>query len=93
MWYFDKKNKPTASPVYVHWHDIETKGSSEWSDVEEMEEWVTAPMVEFHTCGFLVYEDEHYLVIAETLGSEACSAMTKIPKGIIIRRVDLNIPN
>lgn len=93
MWYFDKKNKNLpVRPVYVVWEDIETRGSgNDWSDPDDLEDWVTEKCPIFHTVGSLIHEDDNYIIVAETLGEHDCSSMTKIPKGCIKRMDFLTI--
>ncbi len=84
QWYFTANQTPPCEIVYVHWCDIETNGDAGWSDPEELEEWALKTPVEFHTAGFLVYDARpDFIVIAETLGTDECSAMTKIPCAVI----------
>ncbi len=84
QWYFTANKTPPCEIVYVHWADIETNGGPGWCNPEELEEWALQPPVDFHTTGFLVYDARpDYIVVAETLGTEECSAMTKIPCAVI----------
>jgi len=84
-WYFTNKlESPPTEIVYIRWKDVETHGDAGWQDPTRLEEFALSPPVVFHTVGFLVYDARpDYVVVAESLGEDDCSAMTKIPCGII----------
>lgn len=68
----------------ITWRDAETYGDSEWISVEEMcEQLRKAPPV-MSTLGYVLFENDLYIAVADTIGPEECSAITKIPKSMIL---------
>lgn len=73
-----QKVLPSAPPlIKINWVDIISDSS--WTPPEEVE------CPEFVTVGYLAYEDDLVLKIADTLDSEgACWGVTAFPKGVIL---------
>ena len=68
----------------ITWRDAETYGDSEWISVEEMcEQLRKAPPI-MSTLGYVLFENDIYIAVADTVGPEECSAITKIPKSMIL---------
>ena len=71
-----------------------------WSDAESDASWVDEPIVPLKptlalTVGFLIREEEHYILMADSYFLEAHSKVisntTKIPRGMIVEMTPLNI--
>jgi hypothetical protein len=82
-----EENSIPVDAIFIEWVDIETHGEgNNWADKEDLEDWISEPPIRFHTVGCLVYEDEHIIVVTETMGDTQCSSMTKIPQCCIKRK-------
>ena len=71
-----------------------------WSDAESDASWVDEPLVPLKptlalTIGFLIRDEEHYILMADSYflepHSKIISNTTKIPKGMIVEMTPLNI--
>lgn len=71
---------------YIKWRDCVSCGG--WQGIEEMNGWGDDRIIK--TVGFVTYESEHSIVLAQSLGdagqgSIGCNWLS-IPKAIIIQR-------
>tara|TARA_R100000234_G_scaffold74003_1_gene45744 strand:- start:250 stop:540 length:291 start_codon:yes stop_codon:yes gene_type:complete len=68
----------------ITWRDAETYGDSGWINAEDMcAQLRKAPPV-MNTLGYVLFENDIYIAVADTIGPEECSAITKIPKSMIL---------
>lgn len=70
---------------YITWEDAYS--SDEWVDgVEKVEPFIV------HTIGYLIYEDDKRITLAGSVQEYSTSCRLIIPKGMIITRIRLGIP-
>ncbi len=68
----------------ITWRDAETYGDSSWVSSEEMCETIRKAPPVMRTLGYVLYENDTYIAMADTIGPEETSAITKIPIQMII---------
>ena len=71
--------------VFVKWQDPGFARTG-WLGRDEFEEFVTEPIYETHTIGWLTYESDDYLVVTQNIGHSEAAQTTKILKKAIIAR-------
>lgn len=77
--------------VLVHWLDHETNGGPGWECLEEQLEWAEEPVAVGRTVGWIIYENETYIVLVDTfMDGGSVGAAHKIVKGDIIYRKELD---
>tara|TARA_B100001059_G_C17779177_1_gene553094 strand:- start:1091 stop:1351 length:261 start_codon:yes stop_codon:yes gene_type:complete len=74
--------------VKVTWIDAATHGGPGWVDLDDAKEWALEPCPVMETVGFLLHVDEDdqqgYLTLTDTLGSQECASVHKIPNCMIL---------
>ena len=78
----ERDGRPHHPLVLVRWVDI--IADSSWTPPEEVE------CPEFETVGWLVYEDERCVKVADTYGEEGHFGITAFPRGCVIETVIVN---
>lgn len=68
----------------ISWRDAETYGDSGWLTAEEACENLRIPPPIMKTIGYVLYEDDLFISLCDTIGPEETSAITKIPKTMIL---------
>ncbi len=68
----------------ITWRDAETYGDSSWVSAEEVCAQIRKAPPLMKTIGYVLYEDEIYVAMCDTIGPEETSAITKIPRMMII---------
>tara|TARA_R100000152_G_C6782215_1_gene219071 strand:+ start:2911 stop:3201 length:291 start_codon:yes stop_codon:yes gene_type:complete len=69
--------------VEVVWLDAEACGDSGWTNIEEgMEEAAKRPPL-MRTLGYVLYSNEEFISVTDSIGPEECGMINKIPKQMI----------
>ena len=68
----------------ITWRDAETYGDSGWISAEDMCTQIRKTPPVMSTLGYVLFENDIYIAVADTVGPEECSAITKIPKSMIL---------
>ena len=66
--------------VRVTWEDTQFWGEDGWTKISDIGR---QPAYIIETAGFLVYEDEFYIVVAHDYKEEKVENATKIPKAVV----------
>ena len=75
--------------VYIEWTDIVSTDTN-WHEQEEIDDWLETVDNVVHQSGFIYREDDQYLIIVDSFFTDnLLGAVTKIPKGCIIKRVKI----
>ena len=69
--------------IKVEWIDAETSGDVSWQNLEETRVEAAKPPPTMSTIGWLLYESSTHIALVDTVGSEDCSMMHKIPRVMI----------
>ncbi len=69
----------------VSWFDAECTNNAGWEDPDTMLEWATAPPPLMYSTGFLIVDDDNYVVLLDTIGPNEVGTANKIPRGMISR--------
>jgi heme-degrading monooxygenase HmoA len=69
------------SIVMVVWRD--TEAMTGWQKFDEIKAFTSNPNSIMKTVGWLVYQDDNHVVVAQTCGEYAVAELTKIPVGCI----------
>ena len=80
-------NQITSSPDRreIWWMDAETCGGPEWISADELCCTIrTAPPV-MKTMGYVLFENDVYIALADSIGPDETSAINKIPKCMIVK--------
>lgn len=76
--------------VIVKWTDTQIENSG-WMDYQSFENWCKQGLIICESAGFLIFENDDFIVIAQTVFEGDVSEAIKIPKAIIktMERIDL----
>ena len=69
--------------VEVLWRDAIEIGEIGWNDLAELRKESRKPCPTMRTVGYCVYYGEDHLAVLNTIGSDECSRLDKIPIGFI----------
>ena len=76
------------SLVRVTWIDAATHGGPGWVDLEDAKAFSEEPAPIMKTVGYYLHQDEDpiygYVVITDTLGTDECASVHKIPNRMIL---------
>jgi hypothetical protein len=75
--------------VEIRWQDAETYGDNGWTPMEEAKTNAEKAPPVMNSVGYLMYEDHNYIAITDSIGPEETGHITKIPKGMILSRSNL----
>jgi len=77
--------------VLLHWLDHETNGGPGWESFEDQLEWAEEPVAVGKTVGWIIFENEQYLVVVDTfMDGGSVGAAHKIVKSNLILRKELD---
>ena len=66
--------------------DAETYGDSGWLSIEEAKEQAAKAPPLMRSVGYVLYEDNNYIAITDSIGAEETGHVTKIPKSMVMSR-------
>ncbi|QDP48635.1 MAG: hypothetical protein Unbinned97contig1000_20 [Prokaryotic dsDNA virus sp.] len=69
--------------IKIEWVDAETIGDNSWQELESAIEYSKNDPPVMTTIGFLLHECDTHLSVTESIGSQECGHVTKIPTGMI----------
>lgn len=69
--------------VEVNWVDAETSGDCGWMDLTEALTDAILPPPIMRTVGYLLADEDEHIALTDSLGTEECGHVTKIPKKMI----------
>tara|TARA_Y100000310_G_C20585240_1_gene765052 strand:+ start:801 stop:1058 length:258 start_codon:yes stop_codon:yes gene_type:complete len=69
--------------VEVYWIDAETTGDGSWMDLTEAIESAILPPPIMRTVGFLLADEDDHISLTDSLGTEECGNINKIPRKMI----------
>jgi hypothetical protein len=69
--------------VKVEWIDAETKGDQGWQDLETAKEEAKKLPCVMTTVGFLLADFTTHICLTDSLGTEECGQVNKIPREMI----------
>ena len=64
--------------------DAETSGGTGWVDAAEACSSMRTPPPTMKTIGYVIYEDDVYIALTDTVGPEETACINKIPKKMIV---------
>ena len=67
----------------VLWEDAITSAEPGWTVLDEGIKDAETPPPVMNTVGFCLYEGDSYIALTDSLGSDECGQVTKIPKAMI----------
>ena len=70
--------------VEIFWVDAESTGDSGWMSLEDCEESIYTPPPVMKTCGYVLNDHDDYIVVTDSLGTEECGQVTKIPRVMVV---------
>ena len=80
----------TTSLVRIKWVDASSHGGPGWVDLDDALEFAKADPPIMETVGHIIYEvndpQTGWVALTDTLGSEECSSVHKIPYVMIVER-------
>tara|TARA_B100000900_G_C20574006_1_gene714539 strand:+ start:97 stop:420 length:324 start_codon:yes stop_codon:yes gene_type:complete len=75
-----KKKTPELYPIVeVVWIDAIEHGDIGWNDLAELMREARKPCPSMHTVGYCVFHGPDHIALLNTLGSDECSRLDKIP--------------
>jgi hypothetical protein len=77
--------------VEVNWVDAETSGDNGWMDLTEALADAILPAPIMRTVGFLIADEENHIAVTDSLGTEECGSVTKIPRKMIRSLNELSV--
>jgi hypothetical protein len=69
--------------IEIFWVDAESVGDSGWQSLEESQATITSPSPIMKTCGYVLHEATDFIVVTDSLGTEECGQITKIPSCMV----------
>jgi hypothetical protein len=69
--------------VQITWQDAETFGDTSWITLEEANEVASKAPPTMKSVGFVLYDDDSYIAITDSVGPNETGHVTKIPKSMI----------
>lgn len=88
-------NPQEKQAIYIEWCDS-THDAGDWKTAEECEEWARNSLWTVRQVGFIIEENDSYLVLAARVGCEGDESiepvygqLQKIPKTWILKRIIL----
>ena len=75
----------------ITWHDAETYGDSNWISAEDVCTQIRKAPPEMRTIGYVLWDDEEYIAVCDTVGPEETSSITKIPRRMITGMVHFSV--
>lgn len=86
--------EPTKRIVVIEWDDCEN--GEGWHSQLAIDDYCQRPLAVISSVGWLLYEGEHWIIIAQSLGEddpELAGDLLKVPRAMIRKMEILESPN
>ena len=76
--------------VYIKWIDAMADNSG-WKTIEDAVEWAETVQIEIDEVGYILEENDEYILLISKINKDIVSGLTRIPKKYIAERKELII--
>jgi len=76
--------------VYIKWIDAMADNSG-WKTIEDAVEWAETVPIEIDEVGYILEENEEYILLISKINKDIVSGLTRIPKKYIVEQKELII--